>query len=132
MSKSSMELLAAAVTKPAGEKAADAPAKPAKKEKVAAAADAPKAEKKPKDEGPKVIKSNEDLMKAIWSSRGNVYAPVTGMGLSLAIVKSDLTNILKAGDLKADALFNLVTRKGPDGVLINNEHDLVPMVPAKA
>ncbi len=130
MAKSALNMMADALSTPKTEKTAAAAAgkTAAAKGKTAPAegeATVTKKEKPPKEEGPKEIKTCNDLLKAIWSSRGAVYAPIKGFDFSLAIVKSDLTTILKNGDLNAAAPFNLVQRPNNGGA------DLVPMTPAK-
>lgn len=69
--------------------------------------------------------SNAQTLKAVWSTRGNIYAPVAGFSGGIAIVKSDLTKhlqSLKAADL---ATFQLVPRAGAEGGA-----DLVTPAPA--
>ncbi len=59
--------------------------------------------------------SNGKMLKAVWSTRGNIYAPVEGFEFGVAIIKSDLTKTLQA--LPADEVspFILTPRPGKDG-----------------
>lgn len=119
-SASSMSMMAAALDKPVGEVATKDSSKTAAGEPGGGSGDATpvaaagKPAKAPKDTGPKEIKTVADLTKAIWGSRGALYAPIAGYAVKpLAIVKSDLTNILKDQKQEDPAPFNLVAR--PDG-----------------
>lgn len=63
---------------------------------------------------------NSTMCKAIWSTRGDIYAPVAGFEFNLKIVKSDLTGMLQnlpAGDACG---FHLVPMEG-GGCLIHND-----------
>jgi hypothetical protein len=87
-------------------------------EKGAAGAAASKEPKTP--EAPKEIKTAEDLIKAIWASRGNLYIPVQDANFNVAVVKSDFVKAMQDMGKDAPAPYNLVKREGDKGA------DLVP------
>ena len=75
-----------------------------------AAADAPKG-KKEKDAGPVKIETCQQLLKALWSSRGKVYLAVDSFPVPLAVEKSVMTDYLKNVAVATDpAPYDLVPR----------------------
>lgn len=126
--KSSMMALSAALA-PAKEKpAGDAPLVDDKKEETtgeapagdaaapaAPAASAP-AEQPKEDKGPVKITTNGQLLKALWSSRGNVFFTTDQFPVPLAVVKKEMTEHLKTqSDLNGPAPFDLVPRADNTG-----------------
>jgi len=65
--------------------------------------------KEPK--GPVKIETNQQLLKALWSSRGNVFFKVDSFPVPLAIVKKEMTEYLKTqADANGPAPYDLVPR----------------------
>jgi hypothetical protein len=65
--------------------------------------------KEPK--GPVKIETNQQLLKALWSSRGNVYIKVDSFPVPLAVVKKEMTEYLKTqADANGPAPYDLVPR----------------------
>jgi hypothetical protein len=113
---------------PAGETAGTAVAK-----SDAAAGDSAKPAEVKLNAGEKAIAAaqgatcnNAQLLKALWSTRGAIYVEVAGSGgMKVQMIKSDLTNELKAAKADEVAKFRLVPRAGKDGGA-----DLIPVQPA--
>lgn len=63
----------------------------------------------------KVGCTNAQLLKAIWSTRGNVQAQIQGFDFGLSIIKSDLVEILKASPAGDPAPFTLIPKGGKEG-----------------
>ena len=81
----------------------------------AAPADAPKG-KKAKEEGPVKIETNQQLLKALWSSRGKVFIAVDSFPIPLVIEKSCMTDYLKNQATPGDpAPYDLVPRADNTG-----------------
>jgi hypothetical protein len=77
----------------------------------AAPAEPPKEEK-----GPVKITTNGQLLKALWSSRGNVFFATDTFPVPLAVVKKEMTEFLKTkSDLNGPAPFDLVPRADNTG-----------------
>jgi hypothetical protein len=58
----------------------------------------------------------QQLLKAVWSTRGNIYATIEGFDFGgVAIIKSDLVGMLKAMPAADAAPFTLTPRSGKEG-----------------
>lgn len=62
--------------------------------------------------------NNGMLLKAIWSTRGNIYAPLAGFEFDVAIVKSGLVADLKALSATDTAPFLLAPRADGGATLV--------------
>lgn len=59
--------------------------------------------------------SNGTVLKAVWSTRGNIFADVAGFDGGIAIIKSDLTAMLKALPADEASVFVLTPRADGSG-----------------
>ena len=61
--------------------------------------------------------TNAQLLKAVWSTRGNVRAETKGFEFGVAIIKSDLTGMLKVLPADEPAAFILTPLKDGGAML---------------